>query len=353
MIKKRETRSKRVIASITILTLLMLMSPMPKLQAASQLTSVKDTISDSDVSETGVLHTFSFTTITTVPVDGYFTIDFATGFNLAGVTTSSDVTCPSSGVASISSQKLTCTYGGGSMAPGAQTLTVDNVGNPGSADSYVMLLNSFNSGATLLDTGECRVAIIEDVTVTAHVGATLTFTIVAVDSGTAVESTTTNATSTATTIEFGTIEPNTQYIAAQKLEVSTNADAGFSVKVWQDNNLENAMANDIDRFADGVTSTPAAWAAPTETVDAEATYGHFGLRPDDDDVDLTFSTSSWVGFYGDGTGFQHEVFVHGGPAKGETQHKGWDYVEYSIEVSNLQEAGDYTNTLTYICTPTY
>ncbi len=353
MTKNRETRSKRVIASITILTLLMLMSPMPKLQAASQLTSVSDTIEDSDVSEPTILHTFGFTTITAIPQDGYFTVEFAAGFDLTGVTTSSDVTCPNAGVASISSQVLTCTYGGGSMGAGAKTLTVDNVDNPGSAASYVMLLNTYSDLAVLLDTGECRVAIIEDVTVTAHVGATLTFTIVGVDEGTLVESATTNATSTATTVEFGTIDPNTQYIVAQKLEVSTNADAGFSVKVWQDNNLQNAMSNDIDKFADGSTSTPAHWAAPTETVDAEETYGHFGIRSDDDDVALAFSTSSWVGFYGDGTGFQHEVFTHDGPSKAETENKGWAYVQYSIEVSNLQEAGDYTNTLTYICTPTY
>jgi len=44
---------------------------------------------------------------------------------------------------------------------------------------------------------------------------------------------------------------------------------------------------------------------------------------------------------------------NGGPSDGTTDHVGVTQVAYSVRITSLQEAGDYTNTLTYICTPTY
>ena len=48
-----------------------------------------------------------------------------------------------------------------------------------------------------------------------------------------------------------------------------------------------------------------------------------------------------------------EVMYHGGPADGSMQDKGSVEVAYRIQITALQEAGDYTNTLTYVATPTY
>jgi hypothetical protein len=42
-----------------------------------------------------------------------------------------------------------------------------------------------------------------------------------------------------------------------------------------------------------------------------------------------------------------------GPADSLTDDIGSTSVAYSLEISALQESGDYSNTLTYVCTPTY
>jgi hypothetical protein len=48
-----------------------------------------------------------------------------------------------------------------------------------------------------------------------------------------------------------------------------------------------------------------------------------------------------------------EVMYNGSPSDGSTQNVGLAKVAYRVQISALQEAGDYTNTLTYTVTPTY
>jgi len=47
------------------------------------------------------------------------------------------------------------------------------------------------------------------------------------------------------------------------------------------------------------------------------------------------------------------IFGHTGPVNGATVGVGTTTVAYKLAITDLQEAGDYSNTLTYICTPTY
>ena len=48
------------------------------------------------------------------------------------------------------------------------------------------------------------------------------------------------------------------------------------------------------------------------------------------------------------------IFWHTGPSDGTTANIGSTTVAYTIQVGALQEAGnDYTNTLTYVATPTF
>ncbi len=359
MIKGIRKKGPKLFAILTVLALITMTLPMVAFNnaQAAQMQDVKDTISDSDVSATGVTHSFHFTTANEIPNNGDLQLVFDSNFDLS----SASAQCPGGGTASVSSTDhiIHCRYNTGSLTAGTYYATATNVTNPSSEGSYSVYLRTYSSTGVLIDSGEAKVAVINSVTVTAHVPATLTFAIHGVAASTTVEAGKTNVTSTTTTIDFGTVNAGTQYIAAQKLEVQTNANDGFSVKVWQDNNLQNAMGNDIDKFKDSSTSTPQAWASPTATLGSENTYGHFGLRSDEDtNLDyagqsVNYGTSDWVGFPGDGTANQVEVFKYNGPTNGQVQHTGWEYVEYSLEISALQEAGDYSNTLTYICTPEY
>ena len=344
-------RVKKIVALWTILSLALAFLPVSPGTEAAQLLYVRDTITDSKPDATAT-HSIQFTIQTNIPANGSIYITLPSGFNWNGASGS----CPWGGTFSTTSEGVRCVALSATNAPATGTVTINNVVNASTEGSYLIYIETRDGSDNVLDTGETRIAIVSGVTVTAHVPALLTFEVKGVEAGTTTPEVDPNVTSTATAIDFGTVNTGQQYVAAQKLVVSTNANYGFSVKVWQNQNLTNAMGNDIDRFADGVTTTnPQTWTSPSATPGQEDTYGHFGLRSDDSDVEKDYGTSLWIGFYGDGPAYQHEVLRSDRPTAGEgdSQGYGWDFVEYALEISPLQEAGDYSSILTYICTPTY
>jgi hypothetical protein len=210
---------------------------------------------------------------------------------------------------------------------------------------------------TQTDSASLRVAIIDDVVVTASVDTTLTFVITGVSSGVTTangEGGTTTVTSTATTIPWGILAPGTAKTARQDLAVTTNARNGFTVTVWQDQNLLSSNGADIDIFKDGVNGSPAAWTSPLGTLDSEDTYGHEGITSEDATLAAgdTFGSALYDAVGTSTTPL--DIFYHTGPADGTTADKGATKIGYKIQINALQEAGtDYTQSLTYIATLTF
>ena len=243
---------------------------------------------------------------------------------------------------------------GDTVAAGAKSISFTNnhIQNPSTVQSYKVTV-----GGNFGDTGTAMTAIVNQVTVTASVDTTLTFTVTGVASGQSVNNESISTTSSATAIGFGTLASGTPVIAAQDLTVSTNAQNGFIVTVHEDQNLLSANGADIDLFSDGsAVFTPTAWATPTAALGVENSYGHFGLTSNDTDLNANefFSGSviKWTGAFGPTT--TRAIFSHTGPADGVTQNIGRARVGYKILVSSLQEAAtDYTNRLIYVCTPTF
>jgi hypothetical protein len=243
----------------------------------------------------------------------------------------------------------------GAISTGTKSIRFVNshVTNPAVAGaSYIIRL-----AGTQTDRGDTRVAIVNQVTVTASVDTTLTFTVAGVALGQQINNETVSTTSQATTIGFGVLASGTPVVAAQDLTVTTNAQNGFIVTVHEDQNLLSSNGADIDLFSNGsALATPGAWATPTATLGNENTYGHLGLTSNDTDLNTNefFSGSviKWAGnFYSTTT---RTIFSHNGPADGTTQNVGAARVGYKVLVSSLQEAAtDYTNHLIYICTPTF
>jgi hypothetical protein len=227
--------------------------------------------------------------------------------------------------------------------------------NPGVAQSYVIRITTLNQGVAILDAGDTRVAIIDDVVVTAAVNTSFTFQIFGVAAGTAINGVTTSTSTTPTTIEFGILDPSTgaSTTAGQRLTVATNAANGFTVTVKENQNLTSSTGADIDVFRDGAGSPPESWANPANTFGSENTYGHFGITSDD----ATLSGGDIFGtalFSGQFASTSLPVFYHTGPADGVTANIGETYVAFKIAITALQEAGnDYTNTLTYVATPVF
>jgi len=223
--------------------------------------------------------------------------------------------------------------------------------NPGTELSRVIRLSSSSGNA-----GDTRVAIINNVVVTASIDTTFTFTIAGLPSGSSffTNGTTTSTTTSATAISYGTLLPGIPVLGGQQLTVATNARNGFIVTVQEDQPLTSGTGSYIPLFKDGATtSAPTAWTKPTGTLDSQWTYSHFAVTSDDQDLNSgEFSGASPL--FAGNIDQPRQVFSHTGPADGTTQNKGKVRVGYEIGITALQAAGnDYTNTLTYVATPTF
>jgi hypothetical protein len=348
---KSKKRFNHLIVAVTIFSLVLTYFTVPVSKAAS-IQNAKDLITDSDVSATGVTHTISFTTGVALPnPNGYFDVVFPAAITglLVG-----NVTCPTGLNASVVSNSARCTAPTGLVAT-TTWIRVTGLVNPATAQSLTVQIVSNTSGGVELESADVMIAIIDDVTVSASVSSTLTFVVANLATSTDVNGFLTTGSSTAQHLNFGTLAVGTSSMLGQRLSVATNAQDGYTVTVEQDHNLISDNGADIDSFSNGTppaTSTPIAWTNPTGTLDSEQTYGHFGLTSEDATLPGgdTFADSLYSGFSGTAP---LTVMYHTGPADGTTADKGVTDIGYRVQIAALQEAGDYSNSLTYICTPQY
>ena len=320
---------------------------------AAGLDSAKDTISDSDVGANGVTHTILFNTGTDLSNGTVITVTFNANFDLSNATG----TCPTgSTFTGTTSLTMTCTVNALGMSSTTDyTITGVNIDNPGVANYYDVTISHDEAGAN--EATKMMVYVIEDVTVSAHVDSNLTFSIGGLATTTSVNGDNTTGTAATTTINFGTLAQDTPARFGQVLKVTTNS-YGFAVTVEQDHELESAAGANINSFRDSLTgtgtTTPEAWQSPAGLLGQTNTYGHMGVTSEDENLNWgggdPFGAQLYAGL--DGVN-PVEVMYHNGPADGSTDNKGLTKVGFQIEISSLQEAGDYSNTLTYICTPTF
>lgn len=340
---------------------------------AAQVTSFSDTLVDSDLS-VATKHTISFVATNNIvagqtikiSLDPSGTTPGTSAFSQAySAATSSDIFLLDDGTPMTfsavgnynggSDENLTLTLSSGTIATSSVvTIVVGSTTalwtNPSSAGSFVIRLAGTNTNS-----GDSRVAVLDDVVVTASVDTIFTFTVSGLATSTSLNGLSTNGSTTATVMAFNTLAPGTEWLLGQQLTVSTNARNGFTVTVVEDQNLLSSTGADIDLFNNGATtSIPEVWAPPTSTIDSDETYGHIGVTSDDSDLAITgpaeFVGSKFAGNFNT----PRVVFSHNGPANGTTQDKGTAKVGFQIEIGSLQEAGtDYTNTLTYVATPTF
>jgi hypothetical protein len=108
----------------------------------------------------------------------------------------------------------------------------------GSADVYTLNVKTRDGSTNTLDQSNIKVAVIEGVLVSATVQETLSVTIAGVASSTSVCGISTDVTTTATSVPWGTIVNFGAFQeAAQTVTVSTNADAGYVLKVEENDQM--------------------------------------------------------------------------------------------------------------------
>jgi hypothetical protein len=340
---------------------------------AVSITDASDTLSES-APGVGSVHTIAFTTDNGLIHDQTIVLSFegGPGFDLTGLAWS-DISLTIGGIATTTQQGGSGAgiWGVATNTPDGQSITLtapSDMGVASSSDLVITVGSSTNTmiinpsattsysvgiGGTMQDSGQVRVAIIENVVVTATVNTSLQFSVTGLGQDAAVNGTSTTATSTNTTVPFGVVSHDEIVTLAQRLNVTTNASNGYTVTVEETKPLQSSTGAIIDGFVDGSnTTTPTTWQAPSATINQLNTYGHWGLTSDDTVAGRAneFGSNEWV------SASTSPVIVmgHTGPADGLTNGVGSTTVGYQVEISALQEAGDdYNTTLRYVATPVF
>jgi len=374
----RTVRTLQAVAMTLGTALLLWSTGLPTLfhfAEASSITSASDTLSNSAPSALSN-HTIAFTTPMGMVASSTITITFATQFTFPAMGFD-DVDVTASGTNQTLASTSAAGVWGAYFAGKTLTLTTPTDVPQASNTPYVIKIGTnatfgvtgdaqiTNPSATtsyaidiagsMADVGQVRVAIVDQVLVSASVDTSLTFTVSGVNSSSTVNGspTTTAATSTSTTLPFGTLTAGVSKVLAHDLAVTTNATNGYSVTVEQTGPLQSTTGATIDGFIDGAnTATPTNWQGPSASIADPNTYGHWGLTSDDGTTTraVQFASNKWV------SGSTTPVIIMGnaGPADGTSQGYGAARIGYQVQISALQEAGnDYTTTLRYIVTPTF
>jgi hypothetical protein len=156
-------------------------------------------------------------------------------------------------------------------------------------------------------------------------------------------------TSTATSVPFGIISPNTFYQGCQDLIVSTNAGNGYSVTVQESFAMKTANGQftipDTTCDAGGCTeSAAAAWANATKNG-----LGHTCANQLNHDCNAAYSS---------GTLFRQAADLSAGETaqavmSSSTAATATGRMKYRLSAGSAQAAGNYTTVITYIITGTY
>lgn len=360
---------------------------------AAALTSIKDTLSASAPS-TVSNHTIQFVTPSGVDAAEAITITFPVGFSMGSVAfgdvdfaegdsgtcstasfTDKTLAGSASGAtwgAAVSGQVLTITSDSGTVTAGrcvtveigtnatAGTAGTNRITNPaksagaGTADPYdITIAGSFG------DTGTAMVAIVEGVTISATIDESLSFSIAAVTNNNCDSSFTTLAgpDSTVSAVSFGTLtSANTFVHGCHDLSVTTNATNGYAVTAEENTNLIKAdntvLADTIGDNGTMTESTQTAWGTATNngfgyscannsgtgcSVSATTNYRQFACKGTDGQCDP-----------GTGAETQQAVMASASPANANSSR-----IEYKLSYGATQASGVYSNTITYIATPTF
>ncbi len=367
--------AKRVIATLLATALVLWASGAFNSARAANITDVSDLLTDSAPGAVSD-HTVDFITPTGIANGDTVVVTFPATFDLTGVTPA-DVSIeidtvnddadwtPVVGVSTITLTQDTNTV----AADGQVTVLIGEVSTAGAGANQITNPSSPAAGnesyeidisAGTSDSGHTRVVILDTVEVTATVDTIFNFAVHQNDVGEAVGSDTTNATSSTTTIPFGTLVADTPVVLSQDLTVQTNAINGFVVTVQSDGPLQSSTGADIDEFQDDDTfpNVPTTWDPPSNGLDVndENTWGHWGIFSEDNDAGDSmrgadeFADGEWIA----ASTSAREIFAHDGPADGVTDNIGSTTIGFKVEISALQEAADdYSTTLTYIATPTF
>jgi hypothetical protein len=328
--------------------------------SAALLSSASIQLSDSRPSQTGVTYitTFTFPATTSIKC-----IDIIIGDSVANiVTTPNPATTAPAVLDTTSGAKVSVT--GGGLTDGSWTLynttngvlqyenssgeastatqiviTTSTITNTSAATFYAQVATystlSTHTCSTRVDTSNFMALVTTaGVTTSVTVDPSLTFSVANYGSAVNGSGSTGLATTTSTTVPFGTVAANADKAGSQTLTTSTNAAHGYTLYVRYTGILTDTNA-DTFRTQAGTPGSPLSF-------DGSSSQSSFGYTTDSDTV--VFGSDQWAGLTTTNTS------IH---TKATAQNANAIHVEYKVHPSNVQPPGTYSTTITYTATPSY
>ncbi|MBI2420509.1 MAG: hypothetical protein HYV38_00280 [Candidatus Levybacteria bacterium] len=150
-------------------------------------------------------------------------------------------------------------------------------------------------------------------------------------------------------VDFGVLTPTNPVTRTQTLTVGNQSASGYVVTAYENHQLLVPASGALipDTTCDSGTCTESSSAAWTSTL----TYG-FGYRCDAVTTNYCasgFSTSTFYKQFADNSGSEVAQTVMTGTTARDQQSQ----ITYKVNISGTQAAGQYTNVITYVATPTY
>lgn len=232
----------------------------------------------------------------------------------------------------------------------------------GTADIHDVAI-SFTGNAAA-DSGSALVAVIEGVVVTVSVAESLTFSIAGVASSSCTQGgSATQITTTTSTVPFGSsgLSSETFYKGCHDLAAATNAAGGFTISVQENTSLLAGTSTLDDTTCNSADCTEVI-ASGTTNVWSTATINGFGYTCSGTECNAAFTDGgAALGFNsfpctgadascdpGNGADAAQQPISTSSPTSALTNR-----IVYKLSFDAVQPAGDYTNTITYIATPTF
>ena len=173
-------------------------------------------------------------------------------------------------------------------------------------------------------------------------GAALTFSVGGLNKNTVTAGITTDATTTPTAVVFGAVPINTDFEAAQRISISTNATEGYQVLMYASQQLLNSF-NDPVAAISGTNAAPLGWATGCSGV----AIGCSGYHTTDATLEGGSSRFGATDSYAALDTTAKEIMYSSIPTT-DVQD-----VVYKLKISQLQAAGDYSTSITYIAVPVH
>jgi hypothetical protein len=214
--------------------------------------------------------------------------------------------------------------------------TIKRSGGSPNTVYYFRAYDTVNDVAVPLNTGESYPSLVTK-------GGLLAFTIGGLPSGTVTEGITTDITTTATSIPFGTLSFGSQIEGAQRATTTTDASNGYQIFVRQESGFLSNNGAEILGVT-GTNATPSAWA----TGCPGSAAGCYGYHSGDDTLvggSSRFLTNDTYAKLS--TNSEEVVFSSVGVTDEVID------IIFKTQITNQQAAGTYDSTLMYIVVPVF